>query len=207
MHKKLVAPTISIWNLDICRTRGPSVDIRCSNKELILERGTGSRKFLDVAESESGHISFPRSGGHDSLITLPSLGREGDGRTLIESVNAQSHVSIIDITYSEAGKGLKQCPFLRVCTRICSRRGWSRPVGISRNRRPRVDIRRCDEEWTLDKSTRGGELLCITKGYTGRVALALSGNNDTLIAFCGLGKEGDCRPLMSKEHKDPNVIG
>lgn len=84
MYKELVTPTIPIWNLSICRTRSPSVDIKCSNKELILEGGTGSRKFLDVTESKSGRISFPCSRGHDALISFRSLGRKGYGRTLIK---------------------------------------------------------------------------------------------------------------------------
>jgi hypothetical protein len=82
--KNWPTPTISIWNLSTCRTRRPGVDIRCSNKELVFERGTGIRQFLGVAEGKSGRISFPCSGGNDALITFRSLGSEGDGRTLIE---------------------------------------------------------------------------------------------------------------------------
>lgn len=84
--KSCSTPTIPIWNLSICRTRRPGVDLRCSNKELILERGTGIRQFLGVAESQSGRISFPCSGGNDALITFRSLGSKRDGRTLIESM-------------------------------------------------------------------------------------------------------------------------
>jgi hypothetical protein len=84
--KSWLTPTISIWNLSICRTRRPAVDIMCSNKELILERGTRIRQFLGIAESQSGRISFPYSGGNDAFITFRSLGIKGDGRTLIESM-------------------------------------------------------------------------------------------------------------------------
>jgi hypothetical protein len=56
----------------------------CRNKELVLESGTGSRKFLDVAQSESGRVSFPTSRGYDALIAFPRLSGEGDGRSLIK---------------------------------------------------------------------------------------------------------------------------
>src|SRR5229473_1836557 len=85
-RKSWLTPTISIWNLSICRTRRPDVDIRCSNKELIPERGTRSRKFLGVAESKSDRIPFPCSRGYDALITFRGLGSEGDGCALIESM-------------------------------------------------------------------------------------------------------------------------
>lgn len=89
MHQRLVAHTIPVWNLSICRTGGPGVDIKCSNKELVLERGTGSRKFLYVAKIKSGRIFFPRSRGYDALITFRGLGRECDGRALTKSAYAR----------------------------------------------------------------------------------------------------------------------
>ena len=46
---ELVIRTIPVWNLSIRRARRPNFDIRCRNKELVLARGTGSRKFLNVA--------------------------------------------------------------------------------------------------------------------------------------------------------------
>lgn len=54
------------------------------NKELVLESRTGSRKFLDVAQSESGRVCFPASRGYDALIAFPRLGGEGDSRSLIK---------------------------------------------------------------------------------------------------------------------------
>jgi hypothetical protein len=84
VDEELVIRTIPVWNLSIRRTRRPGVDIMCRNKELVLESGTRSRKFLDVAQSESGRISFPASRGYDALIAFPRLDSEGDGRSLIK---------------------------------------------------------------------------------------------------------------------------
>lgn len=93
---------------------------------------------------------------------------------------------------------MEQCPFLGVCARIRSGRGWTRRVGISGERRPGFDVCRRDEELTLDGSTRSGELLYITKGYASCVTFTLgSRSDDTFVALCSLGKEGDCRPLQS----------
>jgi hypothetical protein len=82
---ELVAHTIPVWNLGVCRTGRPSVNISCGNKELVLERSTGSRKFLNVTESKSGRISVSCSGSYNALIAFRSLGRERDGGALIRS--------------------------------------------------------------------------------------------------------------------------
>ena len=89
MHEEPAIRTIPVRNLSIRRTRRPGVDIRCRNKELVLESGTGSRKFLDVAQSESSHSSFPGSRGYDALVAFPSLGSKGDGRALIKSADVR----------------------------------------------------------------------------------------------------------------------
>jgi hypothetical protein len=81
----LVVHTIPVRNLGVRRTGRPSVDISCRNKELVLERSTRSRNFLDVTESKSESISLSRRGGYDTLIAFGSLGRERDGSALMRS--------------------------------------------------------------------------------------------------------------------------
>jgi hypothetical protein len=78
----LVIHTIPVRNLGVCRTRRPSLDISCRNKELVLERSTRRRKLLHVTESKSGGISVSCSGGYNTLVAFDSLGRERDGSAL-----------------------------------------------------------------------------------------------------------------------------
>jgi hypothetical protein len=105
-------------------------------------------------------------------------------------------MNFIGNTYGEASKRLKQRPFL-ICARVRSRRCWSWVVGIGGGRRPVFDVRRRNEELALNWSTRGIELLHVAKSYASSVALIFSsGSDNTLVAFCSLGKEGDGRPLL-----------
>jgi hypothetical protein len=82
----LVRHTIPVRNLGVRRTGSPLLDISCRNKELVLERCTRNRKFLDVRESKSGRVSVSCGGSYNSLIAFGSLGRERDGGALNTSM-------------------------------------------------------------------------------------------------------------------------